>query len=319
MTDQLLLAGSRIVGAVFVATALIKVVNPNKFFAHVIQLGFLPVSLARVSVPLFISLETSLGVALVIAFVPALIFPVTAAALVFLTCLTVWSFKTGKATDCGCYGDFMELSLWQSVALNTLYLVMIAVAWASHPVATNDVWKSFTLIVTATVVAVGSRVSLERQIRTGRQLFQRKSPLKKGHRWESRWAGKAHVDQGENLIAFLGPSCPYCKEWVRVLNVIHSTDALPPVTAVFGVRSEAVRAFVDETGATIPVETISARMMSYLAPAVPTTVLIESGKIKEVWKGRMTPEFRKRFTWAFFPRGESGQPQGPVTDAALQA
>jgi hypothetical protein len=248
--------------------------------------------------------EAAWGLALLLAFATGALLPITALALVLMTFLTVWSIKTGKAEDCGCYGDVIKLSMWQSIALNAVYFSLVAIAWASHPAAGNETWKLITVAVFAVTIAIVSRISLERQISTGRRLFQSKSPLKAGRQWESSWAGNAKLEAGDNLVAFLGPSCPYCKDWVRVLNVIHSTDALPPVTAIFGARSEAIRQFVEETGARVPITTISARKLNRLAPGVPTTVLIENGRIKEVWAGRMTAAFRNRFKTAFFPSGE---------------
>jgi hypothetical protein len=41
--------------------------------------------------------------------------------------------------------------------------------------------------------------------------------------------------------------------------------------------------------------------MSRLAQAVPTTLLVEDGKIQRMWIGRMPPEFVERFRRAFFP------------------
>lgn len=315
MTSEILISlGPRIVGVVFLAAALMKTAAPAAFYRHVVQLGLVPYQVARITSPVMIGLEAGWGVALVVLLSPRVMLPVTAVALVLLTGLTWWSVKSGKTEDCGCYGGFITPSIWQSVGMNALYLLLVVEGWATvPPSATDPVWKIAAVVVAIVVVGGIAEYALRSEFSTGIPLFT-PSPLKIGRRWKPKWAGTAKSGAGvAQLVSYLGPDCPYCKRWVRVLNVIHASPELPPVIAVFGSSPKAIDAFVKENGVLFPTETISAGMMRRLASGVPTTVLVEEGMIQDLWGGQMSPEFVERFKLAFFPAPVGVRTPGATT------
>jgi hypothetical protein len=107
--------------------------------------------------------------------------------------------------------------------------------------------------------------------------------------------------EGEVLISFLGPDCPYCKQWVKVANAIAQSSSLPSPFGVVAASREAVDGFIKDHGIRFPLGVISPSLMTRLARAVPTTALVVSGVITEIWVGQMPPEFVGRFRRAFFP------------------
>ena len=134
-TDQLLFAGSRIVGVVFLAAAVMKAINPSNFHGHITRLGLVPRRWARLFAPALIGVEGAWGAALIIAFAPTVVLPATAVALVLLSGMSAWGVRSGRTEDCGCYGGFITPSLWQSVGLNGLYFALTSIAWTAHPVS----------------------------------------------------------------------------------------------------------------------------------------------------------------------------------------
>jgi hypothetical protein len=94
--------GAGIVGAVLVATSLMKVAAPFSFYRHVARLNLKVRIPLRVLVPMAIGFEGAWGTALLIRFAPQITLPLTAAAFVCLTGLTWWSITSGKTEDCGC-------------------------------------------------------------------------------------------------------------------------------------------------------------------------------------------------------------------------
>ena len=295
--------GARGVGLVILAAALMKVAAPFSFYRHVGRLDLLPRPGLRVFVPAAIGIEGGWGVALAVGLLPRLVLPLSALALAVLTVLTFWSVKSGKTEDCGCYGGFITPSIWQTVALNGLYVLLIVAAWAASSAGSfYAIWQIAAVTVSAVVLGGVAEYALRFEFSKGVPLFT-PSPLKIGNRWKRRWAGTAANQLGSaHLLAYLGPDCPYCKRWVRALNVIHESPALPPVTAILSSSQKAIEDFVLETGVRFPIATISQAKMQRLSSAVPTTVLIEHGTIKDVWKGAIFSEsFTRRFKEVFFP------------------
>lgn len=295
--------GAAFVGAVFVVAAVMKVAAPFSFYRHLARLDLKLGRLLRVFVPVAIGFEGAWGAALLVGLVPHFTLPFTAAALVMLTGITWWSVKSGKTEDCGCYGGFITPSIGQTVALNGLYLLLITGAYASlTPQSAVAMWKIATVILAAILIGGTAEYALRSEFRTGVALFT-PSPLKSGQHWKSRWGGSARLPLGTpQIVSYLGPDCPYCKRWVRALNVIHESPALPAVTAILSSSQQTIDEFVRETGVRFPIATIPEAKMRRLASVVPMTVLIEDDTIQEVWGGAMLSEsFSSRFKAAFFP------------------
>jgi len=203
--------------------------------------------------------------------------------------------------------------------LNGLYVLLIIAAWAtSSAESTYAMWQIAAVILASVVLGGVAEYALRSEFTNGVPLFT-PSPLKIGNRWRRAWAGTAANQIGPaHLLAYLGPDCPYCERWVRALNVIHESPALPPVTAILSSSQKAIDDFVLETGVRFPVATISQAKMQRLSSAVPTTVLIEHGTIKDVWKGAFFSEsFTQRFKEVFFPSAlrSGGDSQKAATPA----
>ena len=303
--------GAALVGAIFVVAALMKVAAPFSFYRHLARLDLKLGRLLRVIVPVAIGLEGGWGLALLVGLMPHLALPFTAAALVMLTGFTWWSVKSGKTEDCGCYGGFISPSIGQTVALNGLYLLLIAGAWAFLPQPSAvAMWKVATVVFGAILIGGTADYALRSEFRTGVALFT-PSPLKAGRQWKPRWGGTTLPPGTSQIVSYLGPDCPYCKRWVRALNVIHESPALPPVTAILSSSRQTIDEFVRETGVRFPIATVSDAKMRRLAPSVPVTLLIEDDTIQEVWSGTLLSEsFSNRFRAAFFPLNAANDSSG---------
>ncbi len=136
MNKVLLPAARYVVGVLFIISGLIKVNDPVgtqikleeyfEVFASDISGVF------HVFVPwaLFLSvflsvLEVVLGVALLARFKMKLTTTVLLVIIVFFTFLTFYSAYFNKVTDCGCFGDALKLTPWQSFTKDIVLLLLI--------------------------------------------------------------------------------------------------------------------------------------------------------------------------------------------------
>ncbi len=127
------------VGLLFVVSGLIKVNDPlgfsfkleEYFSSAVLNLEFLtPFALA---IALFIVIfETVLGVMLLVGFKPKFTVWSLLIMIVFFTFLTFYSAYFNKVTDCGCFGDAIKLTPWQSFAKDVVLLILIVLLFAKQ-------------------------------------------------------------------------------------------------------------------------------------------------------------------------------------------
>lgn len=123
-----------IVGVLFIISGLIKLNDPmgfsfkleEYFSPGVLDLPFLtPLALA---ISIFVVIvEVILGILLLIGFKPKYTVWSLLLMIVFFTFLTFYSAYFNKVTDCGCFGDAIKLTPWESFTKDVILLVFILI------------------------------------------------------------------------------------------------------------------------------------------------------------------------------------------------
>jgi uncharacterized membrane protein YphA (DoxX/SURF4 family) len=129
------------VGLLFIISGLIKVNDIVGFaykleeYFHVFENDFgLPSKpFTMIAVPLsgvISAFEVVLGVFLLVGFAPVFTTYTLLAMIVFFTFLTGYSAVFNKVTDCGCFGDALKLTPWQSFTKDIVLLILIGYLFA---------------------------------------------------------------------------------------------------------------------------------------------------------------------------------------------
>ncbi len=162
------------VGGLFIFSGVIKVNDPvgtaiklEEYF-QVFAYDFAPFFAVFIPAALFLSvflsvLEVVLGVALLVGFKPGLTTWTLLGIIVFFTFLTFYSAYFNKVTDCGCFGDAIKLTPWQSFQKDIILLVLITflfifrskiVSFLSQKARTTIVAVSTLLFIVVSVWAI---------------------------------------------------------------------------------------------------------------------------------------------------------------------
>ena len=134
--NKLTAAARYIVGFLFIISGLIKVNDPVgtqikleeyfEVFSSDIWSGFHALVPLALFLSVFLSvLEVVLGVALLVKYKMKITTTVLLVLIVFFTFLTFYSAYFNKVTDCGCFGDALKLTPWQSFIKDIVLLVLI--------------------------------------------------------------------------------------------------------------------------------------------------------------------------------------------------
>ena len=122
------------VGVLFIISGFIKLNDPlgfsyklqEYFGSDVLNLPFLEPYALLISV-FVVVLEVVLGVFLLIGYKPKFTIWSILAMIVFFTFLTFYSAYFDKVKDCGCFGDALKLTPWESFAKDVILLVLILI------------------------------------------------------------------------------------------------------------------------------------------------------------------------------------------------
>ncbi len=123
-----------IVGVLFIISGLIKLNDPvgfsfklkDYFAPEVLDLEFL-VPYALLIAIFVVIFEVLLGVALLLGYLKKFTLWSLLLMIVFFTFLTFYSAYFNKVTDCGCFGDAIKLTPWESFTKDIILLVLILI------------------------------------------------------------------------------------------------------------------------------------------------------------------------------------------------
>ncbi|SHG16190.1 BT_3928 family protein [Flagellimonas flava] len=122
------------VGILFIISGLIKLNDPvgfsfklEEYFSQgVLDLPFLTPLALGISIFVVI-VEVLLGILLLIGFKPKFTVWSLLLMIIFFTFLTFYSAYFNKVTDCGCFGDAVKLTPWESFTKDVILLVFILI------------------------------------------------------------------------------------------------------------------------------------------------------------------------------------------------
>jgi len=122
------------VGVLFIISGLIKLNDPvgfsfklEEYFSQSV-LDFPSLMPYALAISIFVVIvEVLLGVMLLIGFKPKLTIWSLLGMILFFTFLTWYSAYYNKVTDCGCFGDAVKLTPWESFTKDVILLVLILV------------------------------------------------------------------------------------------------------------------------------------------------------------------------------------------------
>lgn len=145
------------VGVLFIISGLIKLNDPvgfsfklEEYFSEpVLNLPFLMPLALSLAVILVIA-EVILGVMLLIGYKRKFTLWSLLAMIVFFTFLTFYSAYFNKVTDCGCFGDALKLTPWESFTKDVVLLVLIVIIMINRdlirPLFSNKINGIITLV-----------------------------------------------------------------------------------------------------------------------------------------------------------------------------
>ena len=128
-----------LVGVLFIISGLIKLNDPlgfsykleEYFSANVLNMEFL-IPFALIIACFVVIFEVVLGVMLLIGFKPKFTVWSLLAMIVFFTFLTFYSAYFDKVKDCGCFGDALKLTPWESFTKDLVLLILILMLFFSQ-------------------------------------------------------------------------------------------------------------------------------------------------------------------------------------------
>ncbi|MDF4202296.1 DoxX family protein [Maribacter sp. SA7] len=144
------------VGILFIISGFIKLNDPvgfsfklEEYFSQgVLDLPFLTPFALAISILVVIA-EVMVGVMLILGYKRKITIWTLIAMIVFFTFLTFYSAYFNKVTDCGCFGDAIKLTPWESFTKDVVLLVLILIIYVGRKFITPLVNSKVLMTVLA--------------------------------------------------------------------------------------------------------------------------------------------------------------------------
>ena len=272
-----------LLGLVFVVSAVLKVVDMDKFEIYVYSYHFFSLNASFFVARMAIVLELVLGFGLISHCFHKLMWWGSMAMLGGYTLLLMYALVMGRTDSCHCFGDFLQLDPKQSLIKNGVLMLLFLLIYRMESWKTPFRWLIFFLIIMASTIGVfvasppdnlTSNFDPEQNLQT--ELFDAMlddAPL-----------NSLHLREDKQVVCVFSTGCDYCQMAARKLSLMQQFYGFPVdrITYIFMGNEEGMAKFYDQS------ESVSYRGVLYpdvvrLLKAIngkfPVIVLLDNGQV----------------------------------------
>lgn len=272
-----------LLGLVFVVSAVLKVVDMDKFEIYVYSYHFFSLNASFFVARMAIVLELVLGFGLISHCFHKLMWWGSMAMLGGYTLLLMYALVMGRTDSCHCFGDFLQLDPKQSLIKNGVLMLLFLLIYRVESWKTPFRWLMLCLIIMASTIGVfvasppdnlTSNFDPEQNLQT--KLFDamlNDAPL-----------DSLHLCEGKQVVCVFSTGCDYCQMAARKLSLMQQFYGFPAdrITYVFMGNEESMAKFYDQSES-VPYRGVLypdvVRLLKAINGKFPVIVLLDNGQV----------------------------------------
>ena len=204
-------------GALFIVSAVAKLVDIDPFVLYVFSYGFFPFAVVDVLVRLCIAAELVLGIFIILGWYPQLVKLLTLLMLIFFSMFLCYAAIKGRMESCQCFGQLVDFNPVQSLIKNGVLILLVLAAYRMSGRECEMfrknfrlcMWLSAGIVVLVTVAVFVVSIPDTWLFGESRSRFNEQS-FAENMAPDGAFAGR-NFDTGHQLVAFVTPGCEFCK------------------------------------------------------------------------------------------------------------
>ena len=240
-----------LLGLVFIASAVLKVVGMDQFEIYVYSYHFFSLNFSFLVARAAIILELVLGIGLVTNCFHKLMWWGSVLMLVGYTGLLVYAAVLGRTDNCHCFGDYLQFNPWQSIVKNLLLLALFALVYKVKGWRFRYDWLALAGVTLMSAVAVfmvsppdNFTPSYNPSHDLNHELFAealQQPPL-----------DTLRLTEGRRVVGLFSTGCEYCMMTAQKLDLMRQFYGFPEedVFYIFMGSEEGVQHFYQESEST---------------------------------------------------------------------
>ena len=272
-----------LLGLVFIVSAILKVVDMDKFEIYIYSYHFFSLNFSFIVARLAIILELVLGVGLISHTLHKLYWWGSMVMLLGYTLLLIYALYIGRTDSCHCFGDFLQLNPKQSLIKNGVLLLLFLPIYKMESWKTPFRWLILCLAVMASSIGVfvasppdnlTSNSDPEQNLQM--EFFDEMlndTPL-----------DLLNLVEGKQVICFFSTSCEVCQMAAHKLSLMQQFYGFPAdcITYVFMGSEEGITSFYEQSESAHYRDVLYpdvARLLKAVNGNLPVIVFVEDGEV----------------------------------------
>lgn len=216
-----------LITAVFLASAISKIVSINLFALYVSSFGFFPLPLCHVLVRLCIGAELVMALFTICGWFPRSMRLITSGLLIFFSLFLCYAALIGRNDNCHCFGQLVDMNPLQSLLKNAILLALVLLYYRMvYPKRMSRRWLPLPFVLAASLMVVPF-INYD---------FEYQDFNKKNFASAIAQGGPLHhhgIGENRRVVAFFMPRCPYCHAARYIIDSVAQQDNLPRTSIVY--------------------------------------------------------------------------------------
>lgn len=221
-----------LLGLVFIVSAVLKVVDMDRFEIYVYSYHFFSLNFSFLAARATIILELVLGIGLISNSLHKLYWWGSMAMLLSYTLLLIYALAIGRSDSCHCFGDYLQLNPKQSILKNGFLMLLFLLIYRMKERETPFRWLLLCLAIMVSTIGVfvvsppdnyTQNYNSDQNLQV--ELFDEalnEAPL-----------DALNLREGKKVICFFSTSCEYCQMAAQKLSLMQQFYGFPPENIFF--------------------------------------------------------------------------------------
>ncbi len=286
-----------LLGVLFGISAILKFIDIDKFELYVFSYGILSLNMSYLFARMCIGFELFLSMFLIINIYNKFFIRLTLYSLIGFTLFLLYAYFIGRTDNCHCFGEYLKFDPLQSILKNLVLIFFTLLCWNGKPYHFHLKWY-FILLIGLTPFVGTCIASPPDNFMKPPSMFLFNTELFDAYVSEDGILDSTHIGKGKKMVMFYSVSCKYCKLSARKISLIQERSQISEdhfYTVFIGEERDLSDFYEKTESKKFP--------SSFLNPddflrltygSMPVIVLVEEGKIKEVFNYRTLSEERIR-------------------------
>ena len=221
-----------LLGLVFIVSAVLKVVDMDRFEIYVYSYHFFSLNFSFLAARATIILELVLGIGLISNSLHKLYWWGSMVMLLSYTLLLIYALAIGRSDSCHCFGDYLQLNPKQSLLKNGFLMLLFLLIYRMKERETPFRWLLLCLAIMVSTIGVfvvsppdnyTQNYNSDQNLQV--ELFDEalnEAPL-----------DALNLREGKKVICFFSTSCEYCQMAAQKLSLMQQFYGFPPENIFF--------------------------------------------------------------------------------------